>query len=373
MDDATSVNLGQTRPAIALEDTISVTTFFGVFIAPQIAQLMPRSHPARSRIRTNPRPGRRVPARRPPTAYGDVANLALSWRRTLAAENKSPATLDTYLRTVRLFVQFLATRGMPRDIGAIRREHCEAYVQDQLDRHSASTANTRYRSLQRFFGWAEDEGEIDVSPMHKMRPPKFEERVPEVLEVDDLRRSLEACRGRSFEARRDLAILLLLIDTGMRRGEVASARGDDLDFDQSLLRVMGKGGRERLVPLGRKLVQALDRYLRVRFTHAHAEAATLFLGRAGPITPSGVYRSSGTGRARLGSATCIPTSCATPLPTLGWWPAGKRRTSCAWPAGAVARWWAAMPPAPRRRAPVKLTVACHPATGSSRVTTDAGN
>ena len=251
---------------------------------------MPRSHPARPRIRTSPRRRSRAPARRPPPAYGDVANLAISWRRTLAAENKSPATLDTYLRTVRLFLRFLEDQGMPRNIEAIRREHCEAFVQDQLDRHSASTANTRYRGLQRFFGWAEDEGEIDVSPMHRMRPPKFEERVPEVLEVDDLRRLLEACRGRAFETRRDLAILLLLIDTGMRRGEVAAARGDDLDLDQRLLRVMGKGGRERLVPLGRKLVQALDRYLRVRFTHAHAEAATLFLGRAGPITPSGVYQ-----------------------------------------------------------------------------------
>ena len=257
---------------------------------PRIDQRMPRNRSARSQTRTNPRPARRPPAGRPPRGYGDVTTLALSWRRTLAAENKSPATLDTYLRTVRLFVQFLAERGMPRDIEAIRREHCEAFVQDQLDRHSASTANTRYRSLQRFFGWAEDEGEVDISPMHRMRPPKFEERVPEVLEVDDLRRLLEACRGRSFEARRDLAILLLLIDTGMRRGEVASVRCDDLDLDQSLLRVLGKGGRERLVPLGRKLVQALDRYLRSRVTHGHVEAAALFLGRGGPITPSGVYQ-----------------------------------------------------------------------------------
>ena len=101
----------------------------------------------------------------------------MSWRRTLAAENRSPATLDTYLRTVRLFVQVLDVQGMPRDIEAIRREHCEAFVQDQLDRHSASTANTRYRGLQRFFGWAEEEGEIDASPMRRMRPPKFEERV----------------------------------------------------------------------------------------------------------------------------------------------------------------------------------------------------
>ena len=65
----------------------------------------------------------------------------------------------------------------PRDIEAIRREHCEAFVQDQFDRHSASTANTRYRGLQRFFGWAEEEGEIDASPMRRMRSPKFEERV----------------------------------------------------------------------------------------------------------------------------------------------------------------------------------------------------
>ena len=212
------------------------------------------------------------------------------WRRTLAAENKTPATLDTYLRTVRLFAQFLEAQGMPRNIEAVRREHCEAFVQDQLDRHSASTANTRYRCLQRFFGWAEGEGEIEISPMRRMRPPKFEERVPDVLEVDDLRRLLEACLGRAFEARRDLAILLLLIDTGMRRGEVASVRYDDLDLDQRLLRVMGQGGREWLVPVGRTLVQALDRYLRVRLLHEHEEAASLFLGRAGPITPSGVYQ-----------------------------------------------------------------------------------
>ena len=93
--------------------------------------------------------------------------------------------------------------GLPRHIELIRWEHCEAIVQNQLDRHSASTANTRYRSLQRFFGWAEDVGEIDVSPMHRMRPPKFEGRVADVLEADDLRRLLKVCRGRLFEARRD--------------------------------------------------------------------------------------------------------------------------------------------------------------------------
>lgn len=273
----------------------------------------------RQRNRFSLRPGRRAPPRRTPSvAYGDVATLAVSWRRTLAAENKSPATLDTYLRTVRLFTEFLDVQGMPRDIEGIRREHWEAFVQDQLDRHTASTANTRYRGLQRFFRWAEDEGEIDISPMRRMRPPNFVERVPGILEDDDLRRLMEACRGRAFEARRDLAILLLLIDTGMRRGEVAGVPIDDLDLDQGLLRVLGKGGRERLVPLGRRLVQALDRYLRVRVRHEHEAAA------------------------------------------------GRRPTSCAWPAGAVARWWDAMPPARPRRGPARPIGGCRRLTGSRR-------
>ena len=271
------------------------------------------------------------------------------WRRTLAAENKTPATLDTYLRTVRLFAQFLEAQGMPRNIEAVRREHCEAFVQDQLDRRSASTANTRYRCLQRFFGWAEDEGEIEISPMRRIRPPKFEERVPNVPEVDDLRRLLEAFRGRAFAARRDLAILLRLIDTGMRRGNVDSVCCDHLDLDQRLLRVMGQGGRERLMPVGRTLVQALDRYLRLRLLHEHEEAASLFLGRVGSgrLRRAACIRSSATGRARPGSATCIPTGCAIPLPTRGWWPAVRRRTSCPSPAGAAARWWGAVRPARR--------------------------
>ncbi len=152
------------------------------------------------------------------------------------------------------------------------------------------TANARYRNLQRFFGWAEDEGEIEISPMSRMHLPKFEERVPDVLEVEDLRRLMDACPGRAFEARRDLAILLLLIDTDMRGGEVAPVHADGLGLDQLLLRVLGKGGRERLVALGRKLVQALDGYPRVHLLHDHEGAATVFLGRAGPITASGVYQ-----------------------------------------------------------------------------------
>ena len=196
--------------------------------------------------------------------------------------------------------------------------------------------------------------------------PEVRGGVPDVLEADDLRRLLEACRGRAFEARRDLAILLRLIDTGMRRGNVDSVCCDHLDLDQSLLRVMGQGGRERLVPVGRTLVQALDRYLRVRLLHEHEGAASLSWVGPGRLRRAACIRSSGTRRARPGSATCIRASCGIPLRTSGWWPAGRRRISCVWPVDAVARWWAAMRPARRRHAPARPTGACRPATGSSR-------
>ncbi len=72
----------------------------------------------------------------PPPAYGDLATPADSRQRTLAAEHTSPATRDTDRRMVRLRVEFLDGQGMPCDIAAIRREHCEVSVQNRLDRHT---------------------------------------------------------------------------------------------------------------------------------------------------------------------------------------------------------------------------------------------
>ncbi len=239
---------------------------------------------------TMPRANRPASGPAPVTSYGDLDVLAVSWQRALAAENKSPATIETYARSLRLFTEFVDAQGMPREVSAIRREHVEAFVADQLRRHAGSTANTRYRGLQAFFKWAVAEGEVPESPMGNMKPPQFQERVPDVLDADALRRLLRACAGQDFESRRDLALILLLIDTGMRRSEAASLRVDDLDLNTGVVLVIGKGGRERIVPLGRNLVRALDRYSRARMRHPHMGSEALLLGRVGPLTPSGIYQ-----------------------------------------------------------------------------------
>ena len=113
--------------------------------------------------------------------------------------------------------------------------------------------------------------------MDGMRPPQLPERPVEVVSRAP-GRLLRACEG-GLHSRRDTAIILLLVDTGMRRAECAGMTLDDVDLDQRIVWVLGKGRRPRALPIGRKTAQALDRYLRVRDEHRLSRPAPS-LGRA---------------------------------------------------------------------------------------------
>ncbi len=95
---------------------------------------------------------------------------------------------------------------MPTDVASIRREHVETYIEDLLANWRPATAAVRYRSLQQFFRWLIDEGEISANPMARMRPPKVPDQPVAVLSPDEQRRLLATCESRSFEDRRDAAI-----------------------------------------------------------------------------------------------------------------------------------------------------------------------
>jgi integrase len=122
-----------------------------------------------------------------------------------------------------------------------------------------------------------------------MSPPEIPEQPVPVLDEDDLKRLLDTCAGNTFEKRRDAAILRVLIDTGMRAGELVGLTLDDVDREQSVLFVTGKGGRGRACPYGAKTADALRRYLRERNRNPAAKNHTgLWIGKKGPMTDSGV-------------------------------------------------------------------------------------
>jgi site-specific recombinase XerD len=233
----------------------------------------------------------RRPAPRPAAVApsgGDLAVLSRSFRRSLEAANRSPATVVVYVAAVNQMALFLDAQKMPLFVANLSREHVEEFVSDVLRRRTPATASTYYRGIKAFFDWLVEDGEIKMSPMERTKPPKVPEHAPALLGDDDLRKLLKACEGSGFEERRDLALLRLLMDTGVRLSETTFLNMDDVDLDNKVVRVLGKGSRWRVVPFGRKTAAALDRYVRVRARHAHQDAEAFWIGRQGAMRKSGI-------------------------------------------------------------------------------------
>jgi site-specific recombinase XerD len=240
-------------------------------------------------------------------ATGTYASLRDSFRRSLRASNRSPKTETIYIGAIDRLGDFLMSHGMPTDPAAIHREHVEAFLVALRDRGLApATVNQTYRALQAFWRYLLEEGEIKSSPMAKMRPPSVPEAPPPVLGQAELARLLKSCAGRTFTDRRDMAIVALLIDTGVRRSECAGLQLEDVDMNGNLARVVGKGSRVRFVPFGRKTALILDRYLRARALHRSADLPAFWLGHGhGGMTPDGVYQAV-TGRAAQAGLKVYP-------------------------------------------------------------------
>jgi site-specific recombinase XerD len=214
--------------------------------------------------------------------------LLRSFERHLRALNRSQQTVATYLIAARQAEAFLTARGT--SLAGARRADLEAYFGDLLTHRSASTAATYHKVLRLLYRWLKEEDEIAASPMANLRPPIVPEQPVPVIPDDGLRRLLAACAGKTFEARRDTAIIMLLLDTGARRAELVDLTLADVDLDLDVLLVLGKGRRERALPFGHKAGEALDRYLRARARHRHAGLPWLWLGLQGRLTRWGLVQ-----------------------------------------------------------------------------------
>ena len=232
-------------------------------------------------------------------SVGDLSVLAQSWELSLRAVNMSDKTIDAYRSAVTLLDGYLRATGMPTAVTSIRREHCEAWMVWMRDEHgyALKSVKNRHCGAQQFFRWAEEEGEIEkgTSPMRNVKPPKVPESAPPVLADEQIAKMLDTCKGAAFVDRRDAAIIRVLIDTGLRRSEIAGLTWSDeqvgdVDLIQRTLHVLGKGGRYRSVGMSPKTAHAIDRYIRVRRAHPHAARPELWLGKRGTMTGSGILQ-----------------------------------------------------------------------------------
>lgn len=218
-----------------------------------------------------------------------LTGLLDDWRVHLKARNVADSTIDSYRRCAVSLIKFLDGNGMPSTAAGVAREHIEAYLARLTEVVAPATVAKHYRSLQQLFRWLLDDGEIARSPMERMKPPQVPEQPVPVIGVDELKQLLATCSGNTFENRRDLAVIRLFLDTGIRAGELVGLQLDDVDQEAAAVYVMGKGRRGRVVPYGSKTADAIRRYMRVRRQHPKSRYTTaLWLGKKGPLTDSGL-------------------------------------------------------------------------------------
>jgi site-specific recombinase XerD len=213
---------------------------------------------------------------RPP----DLAELVESWQLNLQSEGKAVTTVQSYTGHVRNWLRWCEQTGRPAEL---TRELVQAHIAGMLGAGSEpNTARLRLASLRAFTRWLADEDEIDADPLLGMRPPKLTTKVTESLTDDQLRLLLKACAGKSLRDRRDEAIVRLMLETGLRAGEVIALQTTDLDLKRGLVTVRrGKGGKGRIAPFSSQAAAALDRYLRARRSHPRADSPALWVGVGG--------------------------------------------------------------------------------------------
>lgn len=221
----------------------------------------------------------------------DPAALSGPYANFLRATRKSPHTISKYLLVVRQLRDFLVAEGYPTAVVEIRRIHVQQFIVRSLEERKASTATTRFYALRGFFTYLLGDDEISVHPMEGMKPPPVTAPPVAVLTEEEMAALYATCSTNSFRDRRDAAIMAMFNDTGARLAEITGLTTEGIG--DGVATVMGKGSkgsgpRPRVVQFGANTSRLLDRYLRVRARHPHANSASLWLGRRGPMTVSGL-------------------------------------------------------------------------------------
>jgi integrase/recombinase XerD len=196
----------------------------------------------------------------------------------------SPNTLEAYGSDLRRFSAFLS--GGSVSLGGFRRGDLLDFLSSLRGLSSRSVAR-QVSSVRSFFKFLVREGILDANPVSEVRAPSIGRPLPKYLTVTEVESLLAAPDRATPEGMRDRAMLMLMYAAGLRATEVVTLRIENVDANAGFLRVMGKGGKERVVPVAEAAMESLREYLegwRPRFPSKKATNA-LFLSRLGrPVT-----------------------------------------------------------------------------------------
>jgi integrase/recombinase XerD len=205
----------------------------------------------------------------------------------LLAARRSPRTVDAYTRDLRALAAFLG-----RPVGTAAVEELERYAaQLRADGLAATTIARRHAAARSYYRHLQLLGRRADNPAAAVPLPRRPKPLPKTLSPGEAERLIQAARGTTPRALRDHALIELLYGAGLRVSEAVGLERSGVDLDQRLVRVLGKGGKERVVPVGRPAAEALRRYLaRGRPYLDSRHRPEVFLNaRGGPLTRAGAF------------------------------------------------------------------------------------
>jgi site-specific recombinase XerD len=203
------------------------------------------------------------------------------------AARRSPRTVDAYRRDLTALERFL-----DKEVGRATVDDLERWVASmRADGLASSTIARRVSAARTYYRHDVLIGTRDDNPAAGLKLPRRAQRLPRALSPAEAERLIDAATGSTPRSLRDRALVELLYGAGLRVSEATGLDRTGVDLDVRIVRVLGKGGKERLVPLGRPAAEAVRRYLALGRPHLdRRHRPELFLNaRGGPLTRAGAF------------------------------------------------------------------------------------
>ncbi|NQT46799.1 MAG: tyrosine recombinase XerC [Candidatus Omnitrophica bacterium] len=193
-------------------------------------------------------------------------------------KNASPHTITNYSIDLKIFSDFVKDKELSQIDHIVLRSFL-AHLRNKS--YSKKTIARRLSALRSFFKFLYREGLIKANPVAIISTPKPDRKLPIFLGEDEVARLLDIAHDKDAEGLRDRAVMETLYSTGMRVGELVSIDVDDIDFISGVIKVLGKGRKERIAPIGDRALRSIREYMERRGVKSLKTPKGLFLNKRG--------------------------------------------------------------------------------------------
>ena len=200
-------------------------------------------------------------------------------------KNLSTNSITSYKTDLERYINFLYDGESIRELDSIRQIHIRNFIRFLNDQNlSSSTINRSFSSIRSYHKYLSYEKKITHNPTQLLEPPKISKKLPKVLSVQEINEIINSVKVENSMGYRDKAILETLYSAGLRVSELCSLEMNNILFDSAMLRVVGKGNKERYVPLGDKAIKLINdycKYIRSALVDKKKSHGNVFLSKNG--------------------------------------------------------------------------------------------